>query len=218
MRDARAQGLKDVILFVLILTVHIWIVLPLRLDGLIADYGLPACAVGLATFSLYRHGFNFRGIGVRWDNLGSTIGLYIGVGIAFASLVVLAFSHTADPSRFRFEFGGALGLYGWALLQEFLLLAFLLQRISQELHSRFWAAGLAALLFAYFHWPNPFLTIYTLIGGWVLGLLYQRYPNLFAAAAGHAVASSLASQMLPDSVTGWMKVGPGYLYRLFFGG
>ena len=101
-----------------------------------------------------------------------------------------------------FELSAAVGLYFWALAQEFLLLAYLLQRFTQSINSRFWAAGAAATLFAFFHWPNPFLTIYTLIGGWIIASLYQRWPNLLAAAAGHAAASSLVSQMLPGTLTG----------------
>lgn len=215
MHKTPERSMGDVILFVTLLTAHIWIVIPLESRGFLTNNLLPFAAIAVAVVSLRRHGFTARSIGIRLDNLGPALGVYGGIALGYAAVTIAMFSAVFELGTPGFELSAAVGLYFWALAQEFLLLAYLLQRLTQSIESRFWAAGAAATLFAFFHWPNPFLTIYTFIGGWMLATLYRRWPNLLAAAAGHAAASSLVSQTLPGTLTGWMKVGPGYLAKIF---
>jgi membrane protease YdiL (CAAX protease family) len=143
------------------------------------------------------------------------IGLYVGAALLYAGAVLLWHRDVLLPGELSWpDPGKVLMLFCWAFLQEICLLAFLFNRLCEMTHSRRAAVLAAAGLFALFHLPNPFLTLYTLGGGIILAHLYARIPNLLAATLAHALASSLVAALLPDPVTGWMKVGPLYLWAL----
>ena len=97
-----------------------------------------------------------------------------------------------------------------AFLQQLCLLAFLLTRLRDILGRDVLAVVATAGIFAFFHLPNPFLTLYTLGAGLIATSLYLRWPNVLAAALAHAAASAIVDKLLPKAITGGMKVGPGY--------
>jgi hypothetical protein len=102
----------------------------------------------------------------------------------------------------------------WALLQQFILLDFILLRLLRLLPGRRAAVAGAAGLFALAHVPNPVLTPLTLLWGWIACLLFLRYRNLYTLAAVHIIFGISIAIAVPGPVDHNMRVGLGYLtYR-----
>ena len=173
---------------------------------------LSIAALGFAGVSLWHHGMPRQRLGLRVDNLGWAVPIYMLSGLAYGGVVLLCLRDWVGVQHpgFRPQLLGTLAFVGWALLQEFCLLTFLLTRLYQVIGREVPAVLATAALFAFFHLPNPFLTAYTLGGGLLLAWLYLRWPNLLAAALGHAVASFLVSALLPSVITAGKRVGPAY--------
>ncbi len=98
----------------------------------------------------------------------------------------------------------------WGTAQQYGLLCVLYRRLQEALDSPDGATAAAALLFALFHLPNGLLMGVTLIAGVVACMLYRREPNVPVIGAAHAVVSFILYYALPESLTGGLRVGPGY--------
>jgi membrane protease YdiL (CAAX protease family) len=102
----------------------------------------------------------------------------------------------------------------WALLQQFLLQAFILLRLLRLLPGRKAAVTAAAGLFALAHVPNPVLTPLTFLWGWIACLLFLQYRNLYTLAAMHIIFGICIAITVPGPVDHNMRVGLSYLtYR-----
>lgn len=102
--------------------------------------------------------------------------------------------------------------YGiWALLQQFILQVFVLLRLLRLGLSRPRAIGLAALMFAVAHIPNPVLTPAVILWGVVSCWLYLRYRNLYAIALTHGILGMCLAITVPNAINHHMRVGLGYL-------
>lgn len=211
----RVKRSADVLAFTAILTVHLWIIVPVTSHDGAWNAAAILSALVVATVGIRTHRVGLARSGLRLDNLADTLPLYLGCGMFYAGAVLVGLRHDllgfggADWPEFR----SAAWRVVWAFLQEFCLLGFLLNRLRDLLGRDGRAVFASATLFAFFHLPNPFLTAYTFGGGLIISWLFLRRPNLLAAAFAHAAASALVSALLPGEVTGWMKVGPLYLWR-----
>ena len=201
----------DVLFFTVLIGVYIWIIEP-WFGPSRPLYG-PIILVGLwiAGWSLRRRGATWKRIGFRLDNLLPALLLY---GIASATLAGAVVWWYRE-----FVSWPALGprhllrwtlYFAWGLAQQFCLLSFLLTRLRELTRRDIWAVLAATSIFAFFHLPNPFLTVYTVFGGLASTALFLRWPNVFAAAAGHATAACLVNWLVPPEVFGGMQVGPLY--------
>jgi hypothetical protein len=102
----------------------------------------------------------------------------------------------------------------WALLQQFLLLDFVLLRLLRLLPRRKAAVTAAAGLFALAHLPNPVLTPATLIWGFAASLLFLHYRNIYTLATLHIIFGICIAITIPGPVDHNMRVGLAYLtYR-----
>ena len=167
--------------------------------------------MGVVAYSFWRNGTGPDRTGLRVDNLLPALAVYLGVAVSYAG-AVLVWHHDAvgqraltwpdawDVTVFVFK----------AFVQQLCLLAFLLTRLRDILGRDVSAVLATAVIFAFFHLPNPFLTLYTLGAGLIAASLYLRWPNVLAAALAHAAASAIVNKLLPTAITGGMKVGPGY--------
>lgn len=210
MRSAAARTPWDVVAFVVMVTAFIWLVIPTGLpEGVLKVIAGSLLAIPILSLRLY--GYTPEQVGLRFGNFARSLPVYLAAALLFAG-VTLLWNH--DRLTVRGFHGpllpGLIRTLGWTFLQEFLLLGFLLTRLRDSLRNDVWAVATAAVLFSFFHLPNPFLTLYTLGGGVVLGAVYCRWPNLWAATVAHFGASGLASRLLDRAVTGGMKVGPRY--------
>lgn len=214
----RELPVVDVLSFIGILLVYIWVVIPETGGHSLLKVVFTASALGVAIWSVrYRNGKRWeRKAGFRTDNLPRALLIYLGASIPYAGLFLFVNRGALVGREFEWmDFGNVAMLLFWAFLQEFCLLAFLFNRLRQIFGGREAPAVLvAASIFAFFHFPNPFLTLYTLGGGIILAALFTRWPNLLAASLAHAAASALVGGMLPGAVTGWMKIGPLYLWKI----
>ena len=102
----------------------------------------------------------------------------------------------------------------WAFLQQVILQDLLLLRLLRLLPNRRAAVGMAALIFASAHLPNPALTLLTLIWGLVACMLFLQYRGLFVLGLVHGLLGLSVAAAIPDDVNHHMRVGLGYLtYR-----
>ncbi|MFQ5720362.1 MAG: lysostaphin resistance A-like protein [Acidobacteriota bacterium] len=198
----------DVLAFVVSLELYIWVGQPFirRSPSLqaVVIVGLLAIAVA-GTFSHQRDRLQ---LGLRLDNFPRALALYSVASLGYAGLVLLWWHGGIQVRQSPWPRPGEIARYlVWAFLQEFCLLAFLLTRLRQILRRDRLAIVACASLFALFHLPNPFLTLYTLGGGAIVAWLFHREPNLLAAVLAHVTASLLVIWLLPHGITGGMQVG-----------
>jgi len=202
----------DIILFVALLTLYVWVVLPVTAAKSPWKEVFILAALGVATASTWRSGATARECGIRLDNFPRSAALYGTSALAYSAVTLFWFRERLGrpvepwwPSP-----RGVAWLLLWGLLQQYCLLSFLFRRLRKILRKDLLASLTAAGIFAFFHLPNPFLTLYTLGGGIIATLLFLRWPSLPAAGLAHMVSSLLAGGLLPGDVTGWMRVGPLY--------
>jgi membrane protease YdiL (CAAX protease family) len=104
------------------------------------------------------------------------------------------------------------GEYGiWALIQQFILQVYVLLRLLRLGLRRPRAIGVAALMFAVAHIPNPVLTPAVIIWGAVACWLYLRYRNLYCIALAHGMLGMCLAITVPNGINHHMRVGLGYL-------
>lgn len=204
----------DVVAFWAVLTAYIWLVIPVTRGDSPWDWVVVLGALAIPVVSLVRDRPSPRELGLRVDNLGPALAGYVGAGVASAFLIVGVAGALgvglAPPRPLHAEASRIVVLLGWVTLQQALLLLFFLRRLRTLLGSDRLAVAATAVLFAFFHLPNPFLTAYTLVGGLVVGALFVWRPSLPAAVLSHALASTIVASLLAPGVTGAMKVGPNY--------
>lgn len=106
---------------------------------------------------------------------------------------------------------GFLAYIVWALIQQFVLQDFFLQRLLRIFRTRTVAVLVAGLLFALAHIPNPLLVVATVIWGIAACALFLRYRNLYALGLAHAIFGMCLAVCVPNTVHHQMRVGIGYL-------
>lgn len=99
----------------------------------------------------------------------------------------------------------------WALIQQFILQVYVLLRLLRLGLSRPRAIGVAALMFAIAHIPNPVLTPAVIVWGALSCWLYLRYRNLYAIALAHGMLGMCLAITVPNGINHHMRVGLGYL-------
>ncbi|HEV8338021.1 MAG TPA: hypothetical protein VGR67_16545, partial [Candidatus Polarisedimenticolia bacterium] len=155
----------DALAFILIVTVHLWIVLPATGGKTPWDVLFIVGAVSVAAISLGRRRTTRQQMGIKLDGLLKESAIYLGAAGFFAGVVVLCFRASLEPMERGFPDLRRIPWHlTWAFLQQFCLLAFLLNRLREILRQKALAVSAAAGIFAFFHLPNPFLTLYTLGG------------------------------------------------------
>jgi len=98
----------------------------------------------------------------------------------------------------------------WGTLQQYGLLCVFYRRFCEILpgdRSPMLATG---AVFAFFHLPNPFLSLVTLGAGALSSWLYRRAPNLIVIGVTHAIVTFVIVNSLPSTVTFGMRVGPNF--------
>jgi hypothetical protein len=125
-----------------------------------------------------------------------------GAGLFWGMLQRLP-AHLIEPRRFG-------GYLAFCLLQQVALNSFLTNRLLSYFSKAWPAAGLAGVLFAALHWPNPVLVPLTLVGGVAMSWLFARERNILPLALGQAILGALVWWAFPLAWHHSMKVGPGF--------
>lgn len=98
----------------------------------------------------------------------------------------------------------------WGLLQQYVLQAFINARAQLAVGRGWRSVLLVAAVFALLHFPNPWLSLATFIGGLIWAWVYQRAPNLPALALSHSIMTLLLIWTLPASALKGLRVGFNY--------
>lgn len=200
----------EIACLVLLVEAIMWIA-PMVRDERAASLGLSSVIIVLLVTCYVRDKRTARMLGLRLDNFLSVIRrLALPLGAFVVSVVVVGWA--AGTLRFGAKFYSMLlSVPLWALLQQYMLLAFINHRLRVLTGAR--SAAATALIFALLHFPNPILMIVCAAGGYIWARDYEREPNLFATAVTHTVASAFLANSLPGSVLKNMVVGYNYFFR-----
>lgn len=100
----------------------------------------------------------------------------------------------------------------WTLYQQFLLNDLFAPRLMRLVGNQWLVAALIGVLFAAAHLPSPWLTLATLVWGYVSYLLFRRYHNLYALGLAQGLLGLTFAICLPDALHHHLRVGLGYLH------
>ena len=159
---------------------------------------------------------SLRELGFRFDNFPRAMKLLalpmIIVALLSLGLGLLLGART-DLFRWHPErhIAGQLALgFGWGFLQQYVLQSFINRRAQIVWHRGVRSVLLTALIFAFLHFPNPYLMLVTFVGGVVWAFVYQRAPNLFALALSHSLMTWVIVSTLPMSALNHLRIGFKY--------
>ncbi len=102
-------------------------------------------------------------------------------------------------------FTGVAGYQYWGWIQEFLFLGYFIWLLYKVTPNRWINATISSLLFMMFHWDNIALMLGTAVGGFMWGLWFGKWRNLWILGLMHGFNGSLVDRLIPMSMT----VGPG---------
>ncbi len=200
--------LAEVIAVFSMMVVYIWEIRQFQV-------GLTIFILGLALASNALRGEGCRHVGFSWNNFARgvrSLGPAV-LGIALLLLIGGALEHTFRNVTLRTAVAGFLIYCVWGLFQQYLLNGFLLNRLVEMAGgiTSHWLLLPVAAVFSLIHAPNWFLMAVTLPAGYLSGLVYLRFRNLFVLALAHAMLGCLLYLVIPDSISHSLYVGPNYL-------
>ena len=209
---ARAsRAASEVACLVLLVETIMWIA-PLIRDERAARLGLTFVIVVLLVTCYVRDKVTARELGLRLDNFLSVL-RRLAVPLGAFVLLAIAIGYGAGTLRFGTRFYSMLLTVPlWALVQQYMLLAFVNRRL-RVLSGERQSAVMTALLFALLHFPNPILMVVCAAGGYIWAHAYERNPNLFANALTHTLASAVLANSLPGLLLKNMVVGYNFFFR-----
>ncbi len=103
------------------------------------------------------------------------------------------------------------GYIVWALMQQFILQCYFLQRLLRLLPGIALPVAIATIIFSVAHLPNPVLTPLTLVWGAISCVLFLRYRNIYALGLAHGIMGLCVAITVPNALHRHMRVGMGYL-------
>jgi hypothetical protein len=206
------RAVIELAILVFLIEAIMWIV-PLAPYSRIT-YGVIALIIVLLLGYCYiRDGVSARELGLRFDNLLRVL-KSLSIPLALFILPVLFIGFEFGAPKFGKKFWSMLLFVpAWALLQQYMLLAFVDRRLRLIFGDG--APGIVATsaLFSLLHLPNPVLMVACAAGGYLWTRQYRNEPNLFSNALTHAVASAFLANALPGSMLKNMVVGYNYFLR-----
>ncbi len=163
-----------------------------------------AGAALLLVWTSWRHGAR----GWRLDNLGPAL-VRFG-GLAGVLSLGAAAAGWLQGSWEAPRWAMILPYLAWALVQQHVLHNFLRTHWSFLLGGPRWLAWLAAAaLFACYHLPNPALVSLTLLMAFLWCALFEKHPNLPAAALGQALLTVTLVSFFKFGFIDQLEVGAG---------
>jgi membrane protease YdiL (CAAX protease family) len=168
--------------------------------------------IAVLIWSHRQRGDSLRELGFRLDTAPRAVLLFTPILAVVIAAMLAAGAWMASlrfpqlPNAIRTL--ARLVLFGIA--QQYVLLAFYYRGIASVMRRPASAVLLTALVFAAFHIPNPFLMIVTFVAAGIGLAVYRRSPNLWVNGVVHGVVSFTLYYSLPVTVTGGLRVGPGY--------
>lgn len=214
----------SVIASVLITT---WAIIPLQPEPrwLIALPGLFAAALMLNSHRV--RGERFSEVGLSAQNFGRALQL-VALPTVMVCGLIAALGFVTNSFHLTSHFwSNLLVLPVWALIQQYVLQAFIYRRMrwlfvteqasaAEQQRQVRWAILVTAAIFSLTHLPNLMLMLLTLLGSLLWSWVYERAPNLFALGLSHAVISLMLMTSAPAWLLPSMSVGyKHFLYQKF---
>jgi hypothetical protein len=210
-RDRKLEALGEALGLFAFIMLFIWKLLLVH----------PALAVLVPGFTVATHaarGETTRRLGFGWKDFCAALPLLLWVGAAACFMLACGVWAGSIRPMTLVGIAGGLGAYiVWGVLQQYLLNAFLANRLGEFAgapDSR-WVALSAAALFSLVHLPNWFLMAVTLVGGYIAVRVYRRYRSLYVLGIAHAAIAFALFLVVPDSISGHFLVGPRYAIDTF---
>jgi len=215
-RAVRAMLLLEVAGFVAVVMGIVWLH-PARGEALQwYNVVLWALAGVVAVGGNLLHGDRLRDSGLRVDNLGvSAREACIVTGLLAAAVAVGAIVggrwHIEPWPRLAARSGEILAV---AVVQQYVLQAFMLRRLRQGGLTPLWAVIVASVLFGAVHTPNHVLVAVTTLGAIAWCTLFLRHANLLVLSASHALLSLWLYYAWPKAWHLGLAIGPKALERM----
>jgi len=223
----RAVGAIEIVSVLVSVIITSWAIIPLqpRRQWLTA---LPALlAMALMINSQRARGESMREVGFGTKHFSRALRLLARpTVIACAGFAAIGYGAGSFHRTTHF-WTNALATPLWALVQQYVLQAFIYRRVRflllddslapDERKKRVRLAILAtAAIFSTAHAPNLSLMTLTFAGGLMWSWVYERAPNLFAIALSHAAISLMLMTSLPPWLLPSLSVGyKHFLYQKF---
>lgn len=203
-RSSRTRDLLELVFSYGLIIGIIWS--PERVQAILTPVAL---AVTLSIILARRQGREGLGLGMR----GLARSLWIlpaAVGVAAASVFVAAKIGSLHP-LYKPDAPHVLGYVLWTIYQQVLLQDLFLDRLLRLGASQASAIALAGSMFASAHLPSPWLTVATLVWGFLSCALFRRYRNLWMLGLAQGLLGICFAVCVPDSLHHHLRVGLGYL-------
>lgn len=200
--------LAEVVAVFALMLVYIWGIRQFCIPITVAILGLALASNAVRGEGCRHIGFSWKNFATGFRSLGPAVG-----GIAVLLLAGGAVEHTFRNVPLRTAVIGFLLYCVWGLFQQYLLNGFFLNRMVEMAGgiASHWLLLPLALVFSVIHAPNWFLMAVTLPAGYLSGLVYLRYRNLFVLALSHALLGCLLYLVIPDWISHSLYVGPNYV-------
>lgn len=168
-------------------------------------------AVALMVLSHRERRETLSDLGFRLDNFYAAARLLLAPTIAAIGAILIG-SWLLNDSGFIVRPLGVrhLSLPIWVLFQQYALQGFINRRAQIAFGQGALSIIIVGLLFSLLHFPNPLLSVLTLVGGLLWAYVYQRQPNLLALALSHLVVSLTLALTFPKGLIDSLRVGFKY--------
>ena len=178
---------------------YIWCINPM--DKLWIHGVFIALVLGLLIYSKNSHKESWRDLGFRLDTFivsGAWVFAVTAI-ILLALLMIWQLKFPVDKYFFRQKsFWIKLLEYPlWAILQQYIALAFFFTRLREIFFPRLFPAVIfSAVFFSAAHIPTPLLMIFCFLGCLFWAWIYNLYPNILTIALSHAILGIFCSNIL----------------------
>ena len=188
----------------------VWLIVPAKNIWLVI--GTAICAVIFTLVSHRLHGETMASIGLRFDNIRSSI-KYHALFTIICLIIVGSWGFMAGS--LGWDRGAIMKFFEyffWAAFQQFFFLSFFTTRLKDLFRARYQLSLVNAVLFSLIHAPNLFLITATFISGFFWTSAFYRYPNLLLTAFSHAILAVALLRGLPEAINHGMRIGPMYYH------
>ena len=156
-----------------------------------------------------RRGETLREIGFRLDNFWSSARFVFSFAVPAALVIILVGWLTGlfHPRPIGHLIPRLAILPLFSIAQQYALLGFYFRRFDDVLSGGTLPILVTSGLFAFFHLPNPFLTVATFVAGILACIFYRKAPNLYVIGLAHGLLAAVLESSLHGLMTVGMKVG-----------
>jgi len=207
--------LAEVLVFVAALTTYVYLGLPSGEDRTAQFVLVPLLAAFPFAMNLI-HNESRKQSGLRLDNLRASAREVAMVLLAAVTVVgvVGLIAGTWQTSDWERLSGKVLDYVAWGPLQQYVLCAFVFNRLRQALLTDGAATLGATALFGLVHSPNWVLVGVTVVFGFVSCRLFRRHPNILTLGLAHGVLAIVIIYAWPPEWHHGMTIGGVYLHRM----